>query len=634
MLMFLVINAVVLFSAVLVTRKLRLSGLDALLACAVIWISQILLSLTIAGGLLKQFNGMGAALVNLAISACSVAAVRLASGRPKLSELSYPSSSGLGFEPAPTRRESLWSQPWVLILGAIAAAEILLAVFLAYLLPSSDWDSLYYHLVSIAAWMQNGEIGIVPYALWSNVYPINSELYYSWYVIFFGHDRYVNAGQIALALLGAGATSGIARAAGIGRYASAAAGFIWLLTPIVVSQLRTNYVDVAFAAVFLASFYFTVQYVKQPSMVYAVLAGLAGGTALGMKSSGVAYIGLLALLLFIHSIVLGLAGRRQREGLRNSLLYLIPLAVLGGIWYIRTWVVYGNPIYPFEVKILGHVLFAGTGSVHDLIMVANTPEQFLGKPAWKQLLMSWRAEPSPAYYDQRIGGFGLQWLYTLLPAAIGYTAYMAWKNRFVFVTVCLPFLLIFAVQPASWWARYTIFFVAFGAIAAAFLVEKVRFVLLKWPLQLAISALIVISLAAHHKVTLNMDKIRLALSLPANERTIGNVYFPEYKFVDKLPQGTSIAVWYDRFLYPFFGPSFSNQVVMLNGTAEEGKQLAAAMLEGKSDYLFTVQNAFVDKMAAQHPDAFQLVETFEDRYRVYKIEAAALTKLAGGGSGL
>ncbi len=616
-LMFVLTNALIVAGAGFVVRKHRMTGYDAWLGAALLTVTQIIVTLIVAGGLLEQFRWPVIAALNLGISALLIGyAVRAERQTGGWLSLDKPAVLPLQAD----REEGLLRHIWLLGLTAIAVVELGLKALEVYLLPTSDWDSLFYHLATIASWMQTGKIGIVPYALWSNVYPVNAELFYAWLVVFFGHDHYVDGGQALLGLLGAAAVAGIARSVGIGKYPSLAAGLLWLMTPVIVAQLRTNYVDVAFVSLFLVCFYFTIRYLQKPSAFVALLAGCAGGLALGMKSSGVAYIGVLALVMFVHSILLDGAGGRLRNGLRYAALFLAPLAALGGIWYIRTWILYGNPIHPFEVKVLGHVLFAGdgNGSVNERIMVPNTPPELLNKPLWRQMKYAWLQEPSEASYDQRIGGFGKHWPYLLVPSTllfIGYT--LIWK-RFVFLALCLPMLIIFLVQPSAWWPRYTLFIVALGAIALAWLMEKIRPLSLKLALQALLIVFVMQSLQSYHQHQTDWGLLRQAWNLPSKDRTVGNLLMPEYRFVDKLPPGTHIAIHFDRFVYPFFGATFQNKVTMMNLELEEGAFLAK-IRQSKPDYLFSVIGYESDVFAQKHPKQFRMVEQF-DRYRLYQVE--------------
>src|ERR1700704_1399208 len=124
--------------------------------------------------------------------------------------------------------------------------------------------------------------------------------------------------------MGAAATLGFARVAGVRRPAAIAAGALFALSPIVLTQASSNYVDLGVAVLFLVGIYFALRAPRGAaggspdadrawSPTCLVLAGCAGGLAVGAKPVG-PILGFVTLLC----LVIGAGGSRRRFGLTGD----------------------------------------------------------------------------------------------------------------------------------------------------------------------------------------------------------------------------------------------------------------------------------------------------------------------------
>jgi hypothetical protein len=186
---------------------------------------------------------------------------------------------------------------------------------------------------------------------------------------------------------------------------------------------------------------------------------------------------------------------------------------------------------------------------------AHTP-QFYGQPKWEILLTSWREQPGDYYYDQQIGGFGRQWLYLEFPALLAATLLALKRRRFDFLLAAASFWLLFIVQPANWWTRYTIFFVALGVVSLAWVSQQLP----RWPkaaLQAATLALVCFSLycSTTHGY-FSLPRIQRFLQLPPASRSVSQLGFRcgELAWVDQVPPGSHIGYTRSLFVYPCSAP--------------------------------------------------------------------------------
>lgn len=623
-LQFVAATAIVGLAAAVFTFRLRLRGLEWLLGSVALAILQIVLLLLLLGlgGLLAP------APVFLATLALGVAAGLAARG-------SLPGVKAEAAHLLGAFRDALgsWWSAALALLALGAGAWITGAV---WLLPPFSWDALAYHLVTVASWIQHGSLLHLPRGenVWSESYPADAELFYTWSVLFLRSDVLVDGSQLPFALLGSLAVAGLARRSGVGRRGSLAAGCLFFLTPVVLVQSKTAYTDVALAAAFLAGLYGTVAFWESPTAPYAALAGSLAGLSAGIKYSGVAYAAVLAGALAAATLA-HLQSRRlpARAGVALPGLFLVAGAAFSVYWYARNWVEVGNPFHPFTVSYQGRVLFEGYGTPNELIMLPAMPEVLRPLPPSRRVWASWRHDSllprlralarrdytatfnlldtgrrsqSDAHvfytYDERLGGLGPQWLYLELPAAFLFSGWTLWKRRALFVRVALPLLAAFALQPANWWPRYSLAVVALGAVGLVYLLEHALPPTPGTAVRGAAAGLAALSLLLSLPFgRFRPDHFARAAQLPAARRTYAEILDPAYRWPATLPPGSRIGYTPDVVLtYPLFGPRFENRIVRVD--ARTPGELLAALAARSAGYLATSCGSDFGRFARNHPE--------------------------------
>ncbi len=247
-----------------------------------------------------------------------------------------------------------------LSLGLVVANTVF-----AVLLPPFAHDDLSYHLVFPAEWMQKGtiETRAIPFGNHSPpYYPMNTELFYLWLLLPLREAFHLNAAQVVFLGVSVLALRSIFRRCGAGRAASITAASLFCVSPVVVPELARAYVDLAFAAFFLMALDSCLAFRERPTtsrwLQFVAISGLFVGT----KILG-AVLGLLFVLPFF-GIVLWFARREARSVsavrvVRNLLFGVIVFLACGGWWYVRNYLLTGNPVFPLEVEICGVTLFPG-----------------------------------------------------------------------------------------------------------------------------------------------------------------------------------------------------------------------------------------------------------------------------------
>lgn len=508
----------------------------------------------------------------------------------------------------------------VRVLLAILALQSILVLWTAAVLPPQGWDEWWYHLPPIARWVEQGKVDLMPVAeewrdpervaalndyqrryhlsvtgFWSNVYPLNVETMAMWSLLFLRSDRWVDAAQWPLVLLGAAAVYGLTRWTGVRAPGPALAALFWALLPINQMQARTAYTDTALAATTLAALLFFLRWTETLSWPHYTAFSLYAGLALGSKPPALAYMGILGALSL--ALVILRAPRearskgdarptgemqratefRPRHGsnwLRPALgravvhgLVLLALAVAaGGFWYLRTWLAYGSPVYPFTVTILGQTLFHGLGSVDSLIYVANTPQEYMNTGFLSNMIRSWFEDSREPYsFYTRTGGFGAIWSVLGAPALVLFGVRSVQSRSARGLTLMGLGALMVAIHSGSWWPRYSIVAPGVGLVAAGWLLAEGLGHRL---LRLQLTAL-VLAATAWSLLRADLSLIQAlprALALPPEQRTIGRLYLADYSPVEALvPSGARIGYAPMTFIYPLYGPNLQRHAEQVDG---------------------------------------------------------------------
>jgi 4-amino-4-deoxy-L-arabinose transferase-like glycosyltransferase len=610
------------------------SRLERLNATLVLAVAQIVATLLFAGLVLRSLSMATVLVLNLVVTAAAVAIAARVSDLPGYFRAEWAALRRVRIpRPADARLRNLWA--WVL--AAVATIETAYLALVVYVLPPAYWDALTYHLTAVASWLQGDRILITPLNLPANVNPMNGELVFLWIGSLTRSDLLIDGAQLAFAMIGAVAVAAIARTIGVSRTGSFAAASLYLLTPIVLAQATTNYVDLALPGLFLAGYAFLLRYMvaesrgitgepgsSHGSLALLVLAGIGIGLATGSKLSGIMY-GSVALLVLVANIVWW--RRRTRLAWRACALrlgaFVLPILLLGSFWYIRTWVEYGNPTYPYRVELAGVTVFDGRSRTG----INPVPPDIGRYPLPARSLASWARVPTGYTYDQRHDGFGPTWLFFELPALVIFAAYCALRRRMVLYDFIVPFVVIVMLTPYNWWTRFIVLIVAPGAVALVFLVERIRRRSIALVLQAAVIVAVVAGCALSSKrytvsPRFTADAIVSRALDPRSERTLGKLVLPEYAWTDAVPEHSRVGVYPadvpNRFAYALFGTDFHNQVIALSQRELTATSLVRTLNKSRVDYFVTRRDGKRDEIAQANPTILELVSDVGD-VRVYRV---------------
>jgi hypothetical protein len=499
----------------------------------------------------------------------------------------------------------LRAHPWEAGIVMIAAAALAWQLLVALVLPPYAYDALSYHLLTVFTWVKSGSLDTSPMNLCCAYYPANPDLLTAWPVVLLHSDALVGVVQVLAAVLCGLAVAGLGRTLGLGRAGAAAAGALFVLTPALLAQAPTPYVDVVMTAWVLAGLHGTGRYALTGQRSAVAVTALCAGLLAGTKGTGPIWAVALCVL------VLAVAAQHWRTGratARASGVAVVTMAaaglVLGGWWYVRSAVATGNPLYPFEVSLGGARVFEGPLTVAEVL---TPPDRGADRPWPVAVLASWASDLLPwrhgSYeYQQRSGGLGPLWAWLgaplLLPALV-----LLWRQRRTALVTLLPVLAVLFVQPYRWWARFTLPLAAVGVLAVLLIDTRCRRALTRGVLRATTTALVVLGAAlvlvevnpASRAEPLPAREVLALIGSPAEQRTVGALFFPEYAFLADVPEDAVVVVDVEapqlRFLTPVFGRDLGRTVVPAGDgpvpddawvvTGEE-RPLDAAMAEARS----------------------------------------------------
>jgi hypothetical protein len=175
-------------------------------------------------------------------------------------------------------------------------------------------------------------------------------------------------------------------------------------------------------------------------------------------------------------------------------------------------------------------------------------------------------------YQQRSGGLGPLWSWLGVPLFIPMLVVL-WRQRSSALAAMLPIVAVFVVQPYRWWARFTLPLAAAGALAVLIIDSRCRWQFWRYLLRATTCVLLVVGAGlavvevnpASRGQPLSARDVVALLGAPAHERTLGRLFFPEYRFLDQVPADAVIVV--DvlappvRFITPLFGRDLRRTVV-------------------------------------------------------------------------
>lgn len=246
-------------------------------------------------------------------------------------------------------------------IGLLAAGNLLLQ-------PTTDYDSLYYHLPFAANLYAGG--GLLPYHVPAAVawYPFGWEAFCALFLLPLSTDLLILLPNLlAWALLGL-ALYCTTRTLGMARGVAILPALLLLSQPLLIDQLIALRVDLALAALFVVGVALIVTKETAFHTNGLLLLLLVVFLLAAVKMSGLIYGALLLLGWATRWLWLTLKGQGDKAyhrlpmtaPLSPALMLLVGLTfATSSLWYGRNWLRYGNPMGETAIQLGGWQLFPG-----------------------------------------------------------------------------------------------------------------------------------------------------------------------------------------------------------------------------------------------------------------------------------
>ncbi len=336
------------------------------------------------------------------------------------------------------------------------------------LVPEWGFDSLNSHLPAPATYLAEGRISFHPEINFNN-FPEIVEMWYLQSMILIP-DGCAQLLMGVCHLLTALVIYAMARRF-YGRGAGLVSVLIYLLVKKAYLFATLAYIDQGLTLMIVLGTYAVLRYMENPSRALAVLAGLTFGFACGIKYSAFINVLTVAVVVLVY----------EAFAKRNHIRLAIDLALAAAIivliacpWYIRNWIWFQNPVFPFFPGIFETNAGTYASLAHDLrvdhremLDMFRIKDEVRANPIMFALLpYKLVIEPYGPYDRPGIGALG-PWFLITLPLIV-------FVRRIPRVTWAILGLIVFTY--AYWWywekmlhLRYMLPIFSMQAIFAGFL---------------------------------------------------------------------------------------------------------------------------------------------------------------------
>ncbi len=344
--------------------------------------------------------------------------------------------------------------PSSLVAAMIAVAAITLEAVTIYVIaPEVNYDSVYYHLTLARDFAASAGTPSIP-ELWTSNTPILPHVVFAAgtalstldapKVIHFSVGLAVLAAVVAIAMRLRGGRAG------------ALAAILWLASPLVLWEMASAYTDLFIVLWTLGATLTTLMWIQTRRQAYALACGVCIGFGFGVKISMVYVAFPLAMALLVMYI-------RSRKDLLTWLGSAGIAIGVGAPWYVRSFVLTGNPVFPFYNGVFRSPLWE---PVNESFNFAGFG---MGQGALDLLLLPWRLTLNTSHFvESADGSLGLL---PLLIAAGGVVALVRRARPVLFLASIVLFGTIVWFGTVQY-ARYLLPTLAIGAaVVAASLVD-------------------------------------------------------------------------------------------------------------------------------------------------------------------
>ncbi len=595
---------------------LKRSGWSRFASTLLLFFSQIIATEFVLG-IFSVLTGRSLVLLNLVVTGLILVSLNRKFGKEKLRLYFTDYKKSLL-----SIKKLLLSDPLWLILIILAVLFVSWIIFLGLIFPATDFDGNSYHLTFVANVLQNHNFFDVPTSLsWLNGYPKGGEFLQMWSVIIARNDMLSDLVQIPFMVLGVYALYAISLSVGVTKKHARFSALLFLFLPIVLNQLKTTYVDVMLSTLFFAAIALIVK--KKLLKLDYFLLGIVFSLLIAVKSTGFLFV--MAVMPLLLWKLFGTRSKKPGKIVQN---YVRPLALIAGptlfglYWYIKNFITYDTPIYPFGFKLLGKSIFPGQ-TFQEFAANAVSHTTVLPTGCVQRIWFVWTEQKDWFgcfyNYDSNYTGFGPIWFIILLPA-IALALYFAIRKRnYLFLAISATFTALFLAYPANYYSRYTIFVTGVGVLALGITLTYVRNttanIVKGLCLVLAMSVIATNFVLCNYTPRVIKDQLRSLYHGSERGAIYANNPGRAYVTLEQEVQKDDVVAYDSKpyFIYPLWKPDFSNDVIYVPAANET--EWYQKINDSSVDFVFTVVYSQENKWAET-----KLVSIYKDEmYEVFQV---------------
>ena len=339
--MLLILSAILNFAAVIpLIAFLRIKELPKyVISVFLFFIAEIILVGNILG-VLHQLNNQGLWLVIQAIILVIVWIFWVLFKRPALFIVKFVKPNW--------KNLSLLQKTLLILLGFFILAGYSILIYLIFVVPPNNNDSMVVHLVRVGYWLQHGS-----FTPWQSfierqvIYPYDAQIVVLWSILFKGTDLFAPFLQYFCVLFTALGIYCISREIGAKRFQSLLVALFYLTFPQVILQATTTQDDLAVTCFLTLGTLFFVRWFDKARSTKSdlLLTAISFAIALGIKPT--AYYFFIGFALFVL-IMLLIKRIRVKQILQLIVVSLVAFLVLSSFSYINNIRYFGNPLGPAD----------------------------------------------------------------------------------------------------------------------------------------------------------------------------------------------------------------------------------------------------------------------------------------------
>ena len=454
------------------------------------------------------------------------------------------------------------------------------------LTPEIGNDALAYHIFIPKIFIAQHKISSIPFTR-ESLWPSLTQMLFTIGLIFKSHPL-AKLFHYYFTVLSAAAVFSFTR-----RFFSKAEAFLatalFCSAPGIFMQSTYAYVDLALCFYAFTAFYAFLLWQGNKIKPGIALAGIFCGLALSVKLLGGIAMVILAAMLVWQSYV------KKERPVKNLSIFVLSAFIACCVWYIRSWVVLGNPVFPFL----------------DTVFKSGWPAEF--REAYGFTRHSYGILRLPWDLVMNLEKFGGEQIGVIFLAFLPFLAFLNFKDK----TVRLLLVFMLAYGGLWFWVDQNIRFlfpdfpVIFILIGLGFwgYAKKYKAAFLKAVLLL----LILFSAALSFYYNLDAIKLRLGLSSPRDYLIKKERTFPVAEYVNRnLPKDCVIIAYNESRGYYFERDFFVYGVLKLSFKENNAKAYLEQLAQKRSLYILINSGKQIDD-----PDITALIN---NKTLVFKIK--------------